>query len=61
MNRRAGGDWPGSDVPKLVDPAIRQQVVALLLRSRDQDSEAAGHIEKALAGLAAAGGTAPGR
>ncbi len=34
---------------KLGDPAVRRQIVPLILQARDKDEEAVGHIERALA------------
>jgi hypothetical protein len=48
VNRLAGGQWPGDHLPKLADPAVRQQIAEILLKCRDRDLEAAEHIEKAL-------------
>jgi len=35
-------------VKKLAEPAVRRQIVPLILQARDKDAEAADHIERAL-------------
>jgi hypothetical protein len=34
---------------KLAEPAVRRQIVPVILQARDRDAEAADHIERALA------------
>ncbi|MBT3379800.1 MAG: hypothetical protein HN742_19350 [Lentisphaerae bacterium] len=51
INKTGGGKWPGSKLPRLKEPQIRRRVAEIILKSRDKDLEAAGHIEKALAKL----------
>jgi hypothetical protein len=44
-----GGNGRSEDhIHKLADPAVRRAIVALILRARDKDREAAGFIERAI-------------
>jgi len=46
--RIAGGEFPGGPLPKLGDPQVRESCAVVILKSRDKDLQAAGHIEAAL-------------
>lgn len=48
INRLGGGKNPGSPLPELADPAVRQQVVQIILQCRDRDLGAASRIEAGL-------------
>jgi len=45
----AGGNGNPEAYRKLADPAVRRQMVPVILQARDKDAEAVNHIERALA------------